>query len=570
MRTEHLLIYLSNAIAAILVLLFFTAWLARSHRSVMYGLIVTLGMLFFYLPLLGLILFFQQRTGIAMHEVLLACVMLTGVWLFAGIVIGIRGFQRPPDDAQSNEPPAPGESGDLAAPADWRSTTSKQCCRAARWPAGMLLGIAFFAIGLHGLAWWFASAQVMHRMAVLKKEAAALALSVAPKPLEDSDNAYPLYVSANKAIPEDDLAVRRVLRNWREGMPIETDDGQERLVTLEEARAVMNQLKPALQFAEQAAEKPGLDPAVDYSEPSLAIHIPHLAWMRQVSRLFATRALLRAEDGDWTGALADVRAIQRMAKSLRHEPTIIGQLVHTAVQAMAVKTLERVLERGHPDGEVLRSAGLSFAPMDDRLPARGFTMEKAMLLYTISQVGSGETPMEEISGDQSGGIGAFLYRVFLADVDADATGRYMDAVIDAMAYEPHAMPAGLVGKVEGQELHKAGLLTRVLLPAFGGAVRTFNQGEAKTRLAEVAVAVLRHGHKHGVLPKNVADIDPAIMKKLPVDPFTGNPPRMVRTRTAIYLYFVGPNSLDDDAAVATWEEDDSRDAVFRIQLHGDD
>ena len=73
--------------------------------------------------------------------------------------------------------------------------------RAATWPRGKLAAGLAVAIALHLMTFWNLDLAVRQRVETLRVEAGAIALSVAPVPVLDRDNAALLYEQAFQARP---------------------------------------------------------------------------------------------------------------------------------------------------------------------------------------------------------------------------------------------------------------------------------------------------------------------------------------------------------------------------------
>lgn len=94
-----------------------------------------------------------------------------------------------------------------------------------------------------------------------------------------------------------------------------------------------------IRLAESASDRPGFFMNKDWSNP-VTVLFPELAKSKHVSKLFASRATLRQEEGDVEGALTDLGRILVIAEHMQASGHIIGQLVAIADRRIYAKAVE--------------------------------------------------------------------------------------------------------------------------------------------------------------------------------------------------------------------------------------
>jgi hypothetical protein len=78
------------------------------------------------------------------------------------------------------------------------------------------------------------------------------------------------------------------------------------------------------------------------------------------------------------------------------------------------------------------------------------------------------------------------------------------------------------------------------------SVSMIARNTALVRSARVAVAVERFRRDHaGAFPAGAADLVPQYLPSLPIDPFSGQPRRLVPKGSGYKVYSVGTNRVDD-------------------------
>ena len=75
----------------------------------------------------------------------------------------------------------------------------------------------------------------------------------------------------------------------------------------------------------------------------------------------------------------------------------------------------------------------------------------------------------------------------------------------------------------------------------------FLENLAQARLVRVALALRAYQAEKGELPRDLAFLVPAYIRRVPLDPFSGKPPVYKPAATTYRLYSVGQNRLDDGA-----------------------
>jgi hypothetical protein len=68
----------------------------------------------------------------------------------------------------------------------------------------------------------------------------------------------------------------------------------------------------------------------------------------------------------------------------------------------------------------------------------------------------------------------------------------------------------------------------------------------------VGIACKIYKNLHGDFPETLSELSPEILKKIPVDPFTGQPLIYKRRDSGIMVFSVGSN-LRDDGGNGTWK-----------------
>jgi len=424
--------------------------------------------------------------------------------------------------------------------------------RAATWPLGKL-AVAFVVVfALNLMTFWNLDAAVKQRVAALRIEAGALALSVAPPPVPDRDNAAVVYEQAFELMGSEEAWEERWDGKWTDWVDsdragFDPEDA--------EMRKLLEQQAPTLSLLRGLVDKPACYFRHDYAQPSITLLLPEMVRIRHAARLMALDARSQIAAGEIPEAVDDVNALFAMAEHAGTVPIVVVMLVSGGIENLAVDTLEEILACGQASAEQLARIEVPDTLSYRRLFDRAIHMEEAFGLSTFYEYGAPMRLQELVESRHSWMWVRELapwYRVFLLDDDA-ALYRELMQRTKGLAARPYYETTQ---DWEGYDVlvfrEGRGLLTRVLLPALDRTGEASARFDARHRLARLAVAVSLDRDKLGELPSHV-----------PPDPFDGKPLKWKQTDDALVLYSVGPD-LTDDGGAPYDPQSFTGDIIFRL------
>jgi hypothetical protein len=399
----------------------------------------------------------------------------------------------------------------------------------AGWPRAKLAVAATAVVLLGATTVWNMSLAAHNKLAAIRAEAGALALSLMPSRPPDSENAALVYERAFELMPK--------VENVPE-LPGEGDKGA--------ARAYLTEHELALKLLRQAAAMPGCYFEYPSPVPDIEALMPILPSMRQGARLLALDAQVKAADGQAGLALRDVAAIFGLARHAGTSPALIQGLVAIAAGAMGHVTLEDVLAHCEPS-----AADLEQLPVDEtfsywRLLRRMVRMEDALCLATGAN-------MAEKTGD-----------VFFMPGELPGL-RSMMLEYDAALAHPYYLAREGIEQVEQKAQDgRWGILPAMQAPAWTTATAAAAQAEAKWLLDNMALAATAYRIRHGRFPAAPGDLVPEFMTVVPADPFSGQPMKMRPTDEGVILYSIGPDMKDNGGSDFDPERK-TGDLTFRLR-----
>ncbi len=283
---------------------------------------------------------------------------------------------------------------------------------------------------------------------------------------------------------------------------------------------------------------------------------------RSIARLLEADAALRAKDGDLDGALDSCRAIIGVSRSIGDEPTLISTVTRTTIDVIAMKAVQRVLGQGEPSEKALeRVQAMILDEQAEPLLLNGMKGERAMVDELLRRVETGKVPISALTRAPAApagevGLGDRLFGVVASGVLGGQRGLLLEWMNDAVAisrrptFEQPALWAEWDQRIVAARQSQVGKLTTMLplmlLPATKAASIAFARSRSDLGATAILIAAERQRRRTGKWPASIEAIDPSILAKAPVDPFSGKPFRSALSQHGgLVIYSIGPNGNDE-------------------------
>jgi len=266
--------------------------------------------------------------------------------------------------------------------------------------------------------------------------------------------------------------------------------------------------------------------------------LPELKSVRHCAHLLKLSIVSHADEGDSEAAVRDIHDGLQLAKSLRREPMLVSYLVRVACNALTVSGLEQALNRTTFTDEQLKELDDAFAAV-----AGDLDLAEAMIMERCFNLEYTRDP-SQIGGS---GRGGFVFRL------PGIQGRglidilnYMGDCIEA-ARLPVTERVARLREIEQElnELSVLHLMIKVLAPAMGRIGEIDLRLHAHLDLAKAALAIERYRLATGSVPNELAELVPAYLDEVPIDPFDARPIRYKRTEPGYLLYSVMEDGEDN-------------------------
>jgi hypothetical protein len=286
--------------------------------------------------------------------------------------------------------------------------------------------------------------------------------------------------------------------------------------------------------------------------------VPWLGDLRKHAFLLSLEALVACEQGDPNQAIASVRAISALGKSL-NTPVLMHRLVSISVQALAYGNAERVVNRVTLTDEQLQALSVWLESSDDIARQRQALIGERCFGADAFQ-GSARQLASHVMGSAKIMTLIIVPRKILGLHDRDMLG-YVDLMqdyIDATELFPQKRLAAYASDEERPGRGRwVGLLTQVLAPALRRISELEVRRVARQRTTLTALAIERFRLAEGELPQALSDLVPTYLEAVPEDPFDGEGLRY-HTRDIGYVVYSIGEDLRDDAG--TEQDERKRDA----------
>jgi hypothetical protein len=265
--------------------------------------------------------------------------------------------------------------------------------------------------------------------------------------------------------------------------------------------------------------------------------MPYLASVRRCAQLLACAIVVRGYQDDATEVLAHLEDELHLARSLRHEPSLICYLVRVACTALTLNALERTLSvTSFTDEQLVR--------MDRMLAEAAATMDLTEALisercFTIEYIRD-PSLLGPIYGNGVLSVPG-LRRIGMADIL-----DYMTRCVEASDLSPVERVARFRQiREELQDLSVLHVVAKMLAPGLGRVAELDLRVAAHLDLARCALAIERYRLATGKVPNDLDTLVPDYLGQVPLDPFDGRPVRYRPAATGYRLYSIMEDGKDN-------------------------
>lgn len=334
------------------------------------------------------------------------------------------------------------------------------------------------------------------------------------------------------------------------GFPEEVPPATETWAQLAEVEAYLDKQRVALATFHEVARRNGAVRFISDFSTGYNTDLMHMVGMRHAARILSLEFHVHLHRGRPSQAVDSLIAKFKWAQILDGEPTMISQLVRTAIGRMAIEEMQRgVREVTFSDADCarLQSAlrdfqfefGLIQALIGERACAYTACLDVAMLPDEKSTT----TPeaIREICtrAPQRVMDAAKILEVHRRMIesaedslsDSLRTSKALQSEFDAMQKSP-VTPLMYIN-------------TLLLVPAETYAAQTYADTSARRDAADAAIAAELYRQRHGKWPEKLEQLVPEFLPHIPHDPFANAPQQMKVSPEGLRVYSIGNDDQDN-------------------------
>ena len=287
---------------------------------------------------------------------------------------------------------------------------------------------------------------------------------------------------------------------------------------------------------------------VDYREGFMA-PMPWLADIRHCQWLYAMQALLAIEQGQSEAFVRSLSGGMALAGSLRQIPTLTGQLVRIACEAIWAGDLtESGLGRLElTEAQLVHLSGRFESHRDIDCMIRTHAGAVCLIQDAVRNPGAAVQDYSTQGNDIPGALISLYRLVGLAERDLSEILELTQLVLNPQVSTlQELLEAGQRAEAGRQAIPRSHLMFHMVSPGMGRIYQLYARYQASQISAQTAIAVLRYRLKYRQLPENLETIVPEYMAVVPVDPFDGEPIRYILNDKGFIVYSVGDDGQDND------------------------
>jgi type II secretory pathway pseudopilin PulG len=286
---------------------------------------------------------------------------------------------------------------------------------------------------------------------------------------------------------------------------------------------------------------------VDFSK-GFEILLPDLSNIRVGAFLLKLEAVLHAENGKSEKVAGSIKSTFGLAHSLSKEPILISQLVRIACQALAVLTLEHVINRTEFTDEQLVDLSRTLANAEGHFTlSRAFAGERCMGVSIFKMPAAQIPRLVDGSSSPLGVLRIALCKFAgLADMDAIIYIDLMNDYIESIQLPLHQREeAANAVDTKFDETSRIHVLLRAIMPALSRCTTIDLRTAAQLRTARAGLAIQRYRLATDGLPNTLSELTPTYLDEVPKDPFDGKDLRYKKLETGFVVYSIGKDGNDD-------------------------
>ena len=294
---------------------------------------------------------------------------------------------------------------------------------------------------------------------------------------------------------------------------------------------------------------------LDYTQRLTVDKLMHFADLRGAVRLLALKARLDAKKGKGEAALKSCCDALRVVRSLDSEPILLLKLLKIAVAGITIAAMKEGMDvTDAPPGGYRQVLGELHSLERRDLLVKSFEHERCLVIATVRRWRR-EPDLLTLTGYSPGQWETFVWsNTPVSSLDAVCYLRAIPKLMDVVGRPFYATTSDREAMKEAfSKIPRPLILSHERLSPHLRSSEAQAALEAKCRLARTALALRIYKSQHGRYPDTLNALAPAILSKVPVDPFSGKLLIYRREGKGFVFYSVSVNGRDDGGKAADIE-----------------
>ncbi len=341
------------------------------------------------------------------------------------------------------------------------------------------------------------------------------------------------------------------------------------LAALDQEKPLLRQLSDAAATRRDAAFTPPIGPGPN--EALFAIRLPHLNFAQLLSRALALRAEYAIAAGNSAEAVRSMQAVLRLTVAMARDPLLISQLVSVTSHVINEQSIWSMLRQQRATEEQLATLQSDLQQLD---------FLAASLLAMRGELAAGYDMLRHLKSqpeDFGMMLGAFdsaplkpwVSKVAFSIIPSgwmDHSAARLIQVEHDLFLKPAKAGTHAAHMAASEELETFiqqrsllrvhDLLASLAVPALSQVMHRVYYTEAVHRQSIIAIALERYQLQHQKYPTALAELVPAFLKAVPLDPIDGQPMRYrIPTEGRYEIWSIAANSKDDGVKAPTDTKD---------------
>lgn len=374
-----------------------------------------------------------------------------------------------------------------------------------------------------------------------RAKAAGLPTEIADlhKPIPAGQNAAPIYTKITAKLTLDKKLDRMV-----SDAGTLSDSATDKQIQAQEL--AWPKVQGVLAEFERASDLPYSEFDRDWNK-GFAVLFPEYSIIKNGSRLLAAKADRQSKAGDWKGALTSVQRAVQNGRHAESDSVLIGLLVDVACEAIATRSLQRVVQENSRSAAALDASQKTLDNYGS-LPNFKRAMEGEFVLGRVSlrelksshdlMPDSGDSPGSAVMDSllNNGGIKRGL--------EAKFVNAYVDFLLglpdDGNQWHEMSTKSEEFGRQVEADNSVWNYLNKIMLPVFSQAANTIGVAETRRKLTRMEIELYRKRNATGKFPWTLSGFG-----DLAKDPISGELFIYKSTDKGFLIYGVGVDGKDN-------------------------